>query len=156
MCARYVLKLLSCIRALRAHGPYPTGAPLSVGFSREREYWSGWPFPFPGGIFPAQGSSLGLLYHLFWQADSLPGVLPGPWPVRNGAFLVRSASLRLAQYRLRAQDLGGSAPMPTLAVAHWTLGCLVVSDPATPWTGQQIGTAVGASKLKSITPHLSI
>ena len=35
-------------------------APLSMGFSRQ-EYWSGLPFPFQG-IFPTQGSNLGLLH----------------------------------------------------------------------------------------------
>ena len=35
-------------------------APLSTGFSR-KEYWSGFPFPSPG-IFPTQGSNLGLLH----------------------------------------------------------------------------------------------
>ena len=34
-------------------------APLSMGFSRQ-EHWSGLPFPSPG-IFPTQGSNLGLL-----------------------------------------------------------------------------------------------
>ena len=40
-------------------------APLSMGFSRQ-EYWSGWPRPpwagWGGGVFPTQGSSLGLLH----------------------------------------------------------------------------------------------
>ena len=46
-------------------------APLSMEFSRH-EYWSGLPFPSPG-IFPTQGSNLGLLhcrhilYHLSHQ-----------------------------------------------------------------------------------------
>ena len=35
-------------------------APPSMGFSRQ-EYWSGFPFPSPG-IFPTQGSKLGLLH----------------------------------------------------------------------------------------------
>ena len=34
-------------------------APLSLGFSGQ-EYWSGLPFPSPGGVFPIQGSNLGL------------------------------------------------------------------------------------------------
>ena len=38
-------------------------APLSMGFSRQ-EYWSGWPFPFPGdlhdpGIEPASPALAG-------------------------------------------------------------------------------------------------
>ena len=48
-------------------------APLSMGFSRQ-EYWSGLPFPPPGGlseprIEPTLASAL--------QADSLPLVSPG-------------------------------------------------------------------------------
>ena len=48
-------------------------APPSMGFSRQ-EYWSGLPFPSPG-IFPTQGSNLGLphcrqiLYHLSHQGS---------------------------------------------------------------------------------------
>ena len=47
-------------------------APLSVEFSRQ-EYWSGWPFPFPGdlpdpGIKPVSPAL---------QADSLPSEPPG-------------------------------------------------------------------------------
>ena len=36
-------------------------ASLSMGFSRQ-EYWSGLPFPPPGGIFLTQGSNPGLLH----------------------------------------------------------------------------------------------
>ena len=36
-------------------------APPSMGFSRQ-EYWSGLPFPPPGGIFLTQGSNPGLLH----------------------------------------------------------------------------------------------
>ena len=46
-------------------------APLSTGFPSQ-EYWSGLPFPTPGGIFPAQESNPYLLCLLHWQADSLP------------------------------------------------------------------------------------
>ena len=51
-------------------------APLSMGFPRQ-EYWSGLPFPSPG-IFPTQGSNLGLLhcrqmlYRLNHQGSLLP------------------------------------------------------------------------------------
>ena len=51
---------------------YSPPAPLSTEFSR-REYWSGLPFPSPGGP-PDPGiepQSLAL------QADSLPSELPG-------------------------------------------------------------------------------
>ena len=40
-------------------------APLSMGFSRQK-YWSGLPFPSPGGVFPTQGLNLGLLHLLHW------------------------------------------------------------------------------------------
>ena len=42
-------------------------APLSMGFPRQ-EYWSGLPFPSPGGT-PNPGIPLHLLH---WQMDSLP------------------------------------------------------------------------------------
>ena len=48
-------------------------APLSMEFSRQ-EYWNGLPFPSPG-VFPTQGSNLGLphcrqiLYHLSHQGS---------------------------------------------------------------------------------------
>ena len=47
-------------------------APLSMGFSRQ-EYWSGWPFPPPGGL-PHPGIKLGLLH---WQGDPLTTEAPG-------------------------------------------------------------------------------
>ena len=43
-------------------------APLFMGFSRQ-EYFSGLPFPPPGGIFLIKEWNLRLLH---WQADSLP------------------------------------------------------------------------------------
>ena len=56
-------------------------APPSMEFSRQ-EYWSGLPFPFPG-IFPTQGSNLGLLhcrqmlYRLSHQPDTKECILHG-------------------------------------------------------------------------------
>ena len=47
-------------------------APLSMDFSRQ-EYWSGLPFPSPGGL-PNPGIDLGFPT---LQADSLPSELPG-------------------------------------------------------------------------------
>ena len=47
-------------------------APLSMGFSRQ-EYWSGWPFPFPGDL-PDPGFEPG---SPALQAGSLPTELPG-------------------------------------------------------------------------------
>ena len=49
--------------------------PLSLEFPRQ-EYWSGLPFPSPGDL-PTQGSNLGLLRLLHWQACSLPLAPPG-------------------------------------------------------------------------------
>ena len=45
-------------------------APLSMGFSRQ-ECWSGL-HALLQGIFPSQGSNLGLLTLLHWQVGSLP------------------------------------------------------------------------------------
>ena len=53
-----VLVIQSCL-TLQPHGLQHT--PLSMGFSRQ-EYWSGLPFPSLG-IFPTQGSNLGLLHY---------------------------------------------------------------------------------------------
>ena len=56
------------------HGLVAYQAPPSMGFSRQ-DYWSGLPFPFPG-VFPTQGSNLGLLhcrqtlYHLSHKGAS--------------------------------------------------------------------------------------
>ena len=53
-------------------------APPSMGFSRQ-EYWSGLPFPSPGGVFPIQGLNPGLLpcrkmlYHLSHQGSPWQG-----------------------------------------------------------------------------------
>ena len=44
-------------------------APLSMGFSLQK-YWSGLPFPSPGGL-PDPGLSLHFLRLLHWQMDSL-------------------------------------------------------------------------------------
>ena len=54
-------------------------APPSMGFSRQ-EYWSGLPFPSPGGL-PDPGIKLG---SPALQADSLPSESPGnPCPSTN-------------------------------------------------------------------------
>ena len=45
---------------------------LTMDFSRQ-EYWSGWPFPFPGDL-PNPGTEPGSLAE---QADSLPCKSPG-------------------------------------------------------------------------------
>ena len=51
---------LSCVPLFAAPWAVALQAPLSMGFSRQ-EYWSGLPGP-PQGIFPTQGSNLGLLH----------------------------------------------------------------------------------------------
>ena len=55
-------------------------APLSMGFPRQ-EYWSGAPFPSPGGL-PDSGAEPRLLR---WQADSLPLRHVGSPLERSGA-----------------------------------------------------------------------
>ena len=49
------LECISVTDSLRSHGAHK--APLSMGFSRQ-EYWSGLPFPSPGGL-PNPGIELG-------------------------------------------------------------------------------------------------
>ena len=53
---------------------------LVMEFFRQA-YWSGVPFPTPED-FPTQGSDLGLLFLLYWQADSFPLAPPGK-PTRS-------------------------------------------------------------------------
>ena len=50
------VKLLSRVQLFVTPWTVAYQAPLSMGFSRQ-EYWSGLPFPSPGGIFPTQGSN---------------------------------------------------------------------------------------------------
>ena len=49
---------------------------LSVGFSRQG-YWSGLPFPSPGGLPDLVIESKSLFDLLLWQSGSLPPVPPG-------------------------------------------------------------------------------
>ena len=71
----------SSILALRIPWRKEPGRLQSMGFSRER-YWSGSPFPSPGGL-PTQGSNSGLphcrqmLYRLSHQ-EALQKALPSP------------------------------------------------------------------------------
>ena len=66
---------IACMLSLSSHirlcntMDYSPPVPLSMGFSRLQEYWSGLPFPSPG-IFLTQGSNLHLLPLLHWQAGS--------------------------------------------------------------------------------------
>ena len=53
-------------------------APLCIGFSREK-YWMGCHVLLQG-IFPSQGSNLGLICLLHWQVGSLPEVPPEKHP----------------------------------------------------------------------------
>ena len=66
------VKSLSRVRLFAAPWTVAYQAPLSMGFSRQ-EYWSGLPFPSPG-IFPTQGSNLGL-WHC--RQTLLPSEPPG-------------------------------------------------------------------------------
>ena len=60
-------KSLSCVWFFVISWTVALQAPLSMEFSRQ-EYWSGLPFPFPGGL-PDPGIEPG---PLAFQADSLP------------------------------------------------------------------------------------
>ena len=61
------VKSLSRVRLFSASWTVAYQAPLSMGFSRQ-EYWSGLPFPSPGGL-PDPGIEPG---SPALQADSLP------------------------------------------------------------------------------------
>ena len=67
-------QLLSCVRLCSPMGCSPPG-PSSTGFSR-RGYWSGLPFPPPGGL-PHPGAEPGSLNLLHSQVCSVPLVPPG-------------------------------------------------------------------------------
>ena len=54
------VKSLSCIQLFAIPRTIAHQAPLSMESSRQED-WNGWPFPSPG-IFPTQGSNLGLLH----------------------------------------------------------------------------------------------
>ena len=66
--------MLSCVQLFATPWTVACQAPLFTEFSRQ-EYWSGLPFPSPGGVFPTQGSNLSLLhcrqilYHLSHQVS---------------------------------------------------------------------------------------
>ena len=63
--------LLSCVLLFATPWTVAHQAPLSMEFSRQ-EYWSGLPFPLPGGL-PNPGIEPG---SLALQADSLPSEPP--------------------------------------------------------------------------------
>ena len=66
---------LSCVQLCEIPWTTAHQTPLSMEFSRQ-EYWSGVPFPSPGGHLDA-GIETG---SLAWQAVSLPPEPPGyPW-----------------------------------------------------------------------------
>ena len=52
----------------------------SMGFSRQK-YWSGLPFPSPGGLPDLDGTHVCYIY-LHWEVDSLPLMPPGQSTVR--------------------------------------------------------------------------
>ena len=68
---KQIYYLLSCSVVPDSLWPTDSSLPssLPMEFSRQ-EYWSRLPFPSPN-IFLPQGSNLGLLHLLYWQADSL-------------------------------------------------------------------------------------
>ena len=64
--------LLSCVQLFVSPWTVACQDPLSLEFSRQ-EYWSGWPFPFPGDL-----PNLGVrLRSPAWRVDSLPSEPPG-------------------------------------------------------------------------------
>ena len=65
-------KSLSCVQLFATPWTVARQAPLVTGFSRP-EYWSGWPFPFPGDL-PDPGTEPG---SPALQTDSLPLEPPG-------------------------------------------------------------------------------
>ena len=68
----YMLSCFSRVRLFATQWTVARQAPLPIGFFRQ-EYWSGWPFPFPGGLpDPGVEPRTPAL-----QADSLPPESPG-------------------------------------------------------------------------------
>ena len=72
------VKSLSRVRLFTAPWTVAHQAPLSMGFSRQ-EYWSGWPFPFPGDL-PNPGIEPGSLTS---QGDALTPELPGKLKIQS-------------------------------------------------------------------------
>ena len=72
-------------------------APLSMGFPRQ-EFWSGLPFPPPGGNL---GSNPHLLQLLHWQVNSLPlSHLESPWTDRAySIFIITFVVLKLLGWK---------------------------------------------------------
>ena len=70
-----VLSCFSCVQLFSTLWTVAHQFPLSMGFSRQ-EYWSGLSCPPPGDL-PSQGSDLGLLCLLHWDAGSLALAPPG-------------------------------------------------------------------------------
>ena len=64
----YVVVVLSCIRLCETPWTIASQAPLSLGFSRQKNTGVGCHFLLQG-TFPTQGLNPGLLH---WQVDSLP------------------------------------------------------------------------------------
>ena len=89
--------VLSCshIRLYETHELQPARL-LCLEIYRQ-EYWSGLLFPSPR-IFPTQGSNLGLLCFLHWQADSLPLAPPGPRGILKDGQEHREASGKTKSY----------------------------------------------------------
>ena len=82
-------------------------APLSMGFSRQK-YWSGLPCPPLQGIFPTQGSNLGLLhcrqtifYHLSHQGSAI-SILGGNSLTHQELRIMPSTQLMLNIWELQS------------------------------------------------------
>ena len=75
-----VLRHLSHVQLYTTRWILAHQATLSMEFSRQ-EYWSGWPFPYPGDLL-TQGLNSGLprcgqiLYHLSYQGSPVPIMVP--------------------------------------------------------------------------------
>ena len=81
---------LSCGQLLASSGTIARQAPLPMEFSRQ-EYWSGLPFPSPGGSFLTQESNVHVPHVLHWQAGSLPlHHLGGPMAVTKATAVSRA------------------------------------------------------------------
>ena len=79
------MKSLSHVQLFATQWAVAYQAPPSMGFSRQ-EYWSGLPFPSPGGLSDPGIKSVSPA----WQADSLP-----PEPQHVSPFLSLTNVLRV-------------------------------------------------------------
>ena len=130
--------MLSCVQLFLTPWTVVHQTPLSMRFSRQ-EYWSGLPCP-PPGIFPTQGSNLGLLhcrhilYYLSYQGSL---VVKGPdaqEATDTAMFLAKEAGSKCC--------LGdGSSPAALLREAASHQWCCLQG-----WPYQQAGHTAEASR----------